>query len=73
MRGHCSVVESYDCEAPAGISAGGRSASLPQKTGLLRCGYCWEPVCSKCSSEVEGKPVCLSHTPEELYDWLGLP
>ena len=72
VRGYCAAVESYECEAPAGYRTGMGSASAPQQTGLLRCGYCGEPVCSKCSSEVDGKPVCLTHSEAELLDWMGL-
>ena len=73
MRGHCSAVTAYDCEAPAGYRAGGGGVfSCPQKTGLLRCGYCEEPVCRRCSTEVDGKPVCATHPEEELVWWLGL-
>lgn len=73
MRGHCAAVAAYDCEAPAGFATARGVASCPQKTGLHRCPYCGEPVCGPCSTEVEGRRVCLTHEPEELAGWLGLP
>ena len=72
MRGHCAVV-GHECEAPTGYAIGGRGrAALPQQTGLLRCGYCEDAVCRRCSTEVDGRPVCLNHQEEELAIWIGL-
>lgn len=72
-RSYCSSVTSYECEAPAGIRGGGGYAGLPgvRRSALLTCGYCGEPVCKQCSTEVDGKPVCDSHSEGELLDWIG--
>jgi hypothetical protein len=71
-RGYCNAVESSDCEAPAGYRTGRGSVGLPQRTGLARCGYCDEPVCGPCSTEVDGQRVCLTHDETELALWMGL-
>lgn len=73
-RSTCSAVESSECEAPAGYRTGMGTYSVPgvRRADLLTCGYCEEPVCRPCSSEVDGKPVCLSHHEEELLWWMGL-
>lgn len=82
-RSYCNAVESYDCEAPAGIRTGNGVGSLPgvKRSELYTCGYCDEPVCGKCS-DVMTPPaffknqapvrVCLLHSPNELATWLGL-
>ena len=69
----CAAVEAYDCEAPAGFRTGSGTATSRgvKRSLLLTCGYCGEPVCSKCATEVDGKPVCLSHNENELLMWLG--
>lgn len=73
-RSYCSAVDSYDCLAPAGMRTGMGHAALPgvRRADLLTCGYCQEPVCNNCQSEVDGKPVCLGHDEQELVWWLGL-
>lgn len=72
-RGYCIAVESPDCEAPAGFQVGNSGyAEAPQRTGLARCGYCGEPVCGPCSTEVDGQRVCLTHDETELALWMGL-
>lgn len=73
-RSYCNDVSSGDCQAPAGFRTGGGFASSPgvRRADLLTCGYCGEPVCARCSSEVDGKPVCLGHDEEELLYWMGM-
>lgn len=74
-RSYCSSVTSNSCEAPAGLSTGGGLAGLPgvRRSDLLTCGYCGEPVCRECSSEVDGQSVCESHDEQELLWWVGVP
>lgn len=73
-RSFCSDVSSGACQAPAGYRTGSGTASASgvRRADLLTCGYCGEPVCRECSSEVDGKPVCLSHDETELLWWMGL-
>ena len=73
-RSFCSAVESNECQAPAGVRSGAGYASMSgvRRADLLTCGYCGEPVCGPCSDEIDGKPVCLSHSEVDLMLWMGL-
>lgn len=71
-RGHCTVVD-YMCLAPAGYRTGGGGlASQPQQTGLKRCAYCQETVCTNCSTTMGSKVLCNSHEAYEVLQWLAL-
>lgn len=69
-RTHCAAVVSNDCEAPAGMRAGGGGfASLAgvHRDELHVCWYCGERVCAECSTDFpELGRACDSHEPEEL-------